>query len=168
MRILPLLIVGAVVFYSCDKKESSAEETQEITVSTGDSDNVLEDTISANASTEIIEVDQNFVPSKVPIATPFPAGISKSNGEPALNPAHGQPYHRCEIAVGAPLNSAPQQNPAPQAVAPQQNSVNNNININPVFPSPVPAQTTSKKPALNPAHGQPHHRCDIEVGAPLS
>ena len=24
-----------------------------------------------------------------------------------MNPAHGQPGHRCDIAVGAPLNSAP-------------------------------------------------------------
>lgn len=24
-----------------------------------------------------------------------------------MNPAHGQPGHRCDVAVGAPLNSAP-------------------------------------------------------------
>jgi hypothetical protein len=27
---------------------------------------------------------------------------------PGMNPAHGQPGHRCEIAVGAPLNSKPE------------------------------------------------------------
>lgn len=167
MRILPLLLASSVLFFSCDKKESSAEETQEITVSTSDSENALADTISANPSAEIIEVDQNFVPSKVPIATPFPAEVGKSNGQPALNPPHGQPYHRCEIAVGAPLNNAPQQNSAPQFV-PQLNSANNTINPNTISPSPVPGKAISTKPALNPAHGQPHHRCDIEVGAPLS
>lgn len=26
---------------------------------------------------------------------------------PALNPPHGQPNHRCDIPVGAPLNSSP-------------------------------------------------------------
>jgi len=26
-----------------------------------------------------------------------------------VNPAHGQPNHRCDIAVGAPLNSKPTQ-----------------------------------------------------------
>lgn len=177
MRILPLLIASSVVFFSCDKKESSAEETQEITVSTSDSENALGGTISANPSAEIIEVDQNFVPSKVPIASPFPAEVGKSNGQPALNPPHGQPYHRCEIAVGAPLNNAPQQNPAPQLVPPQNsapqfvpqlNSANNTINPNPISPSPVPGKAIGTKPARNPAHGQPHHRCDIEVGAPLS
>ena len=168
MRILPLLLVSAVVFYSCDKKSSSSEETQEITVSTPDSENGLGDTISAMVSTDIVAVDQNSVPSTAPIATPFPAGISNSNSEPTLNPAHGQPYHRCEIAVGAPLNSALQQNTATQVVAPQLNSANTSINTNPISPSPFPAKATSPKPALNPAHGQPHHRCDIEVGAPLS
>ena len=166
MRILPLLLASAVVFFSCDKKSSSTEETQEVTVSAPE--NVLEDTISAKPSTDLVAVDQNFTPSEVPIATPFPAGISESTGKPALNPAHGQPYHRCEIAVGAPLDGAPQQSPAPQAVAPKLNSANTSINANPVFPSPVPAKATGPKPALNPAHGQPHHRCDIEVGAPLS
>ena len=104
MRIVPLLLASAVVFFSCDKKSSSAEETQEITVSTRASENVLGDTISANASAGIREVDQNSVPSTAPIATPFPAGISNSTGEPALNPAHGQPHHRCDIEVGAPLS----------------------------------------------------------------
>jgi hypothetical protein len=26
-----------------------------------------------------------------------------------MNPSHGQPGHRCDIAVGAPLNSKPTQ-----------------------------------------------------------
>lgn len=60
----------------------------------------------------------------------------------ALNPAHGQPGHRCDIAVGAPLNSAPT----------------------------IKVPTDSVKApgnGLNPAHGQPGHRCEIAVGAPL-
>ncbi len=168
MRILPLLLASAVVFYSCDKKESSADETQEITASTSGSENVLADTIAANASAGITGVDPSSVPSRGPIATPFPAEGSKSNGEPALNPEHGQPYHRCEIAVGAPLNNAPQQNTAPQVVVPQQNPVNSTINTTPVPKFQVPANATGTKPALNPAHGQPYHRCELAVGAPLS
>ena len=35
--------------------------------------------------------------------TPLPANV---NGM-GLNPPHGKPGHRCDIAVGAPLNSAP-------------------------------------------------------------
>ena len=91
--------------------------------------------------------------------------------KPALNPEHGLPYHRCEIPVGAPIDSAPTQNAAPQVV-PQQTAVNNSFNTNPISPSlapsSAPVQATGPKPANNPAHGQPHHRCDLEVGAPLT
>jgi hypothetical protein len=66
----------------------------------------------------------------------------------ALNPKHGLPGHRCDIPVGAPLNSPPG-NPAP-AQAPAV---------------VMPQQSGSVK--LNPQHGQPGHRCDIAVGAPL-
>ncbi|GGG44830.1 hypothetical protein GCM10007332_02890 [Epilithonimonas arachidiradicis] len=83
-----------------------------------------------------------------------------------MNPPHGQPYHRCEIAVGAPIDSAPTQNVAPQQAAPSI------LNPNPapaVSATPAaPVQAFGPKPALNPAHGEPHHRCDLAVGAPLS
>jgi hypothetical protein len=74
----------------------------------------------------------------------------------ALNPAHGQPGHRCDIAVGAPLNSAP-------ATAPQ-------VQTAPV----VTTQSASTVPSvssgtarINPPHGQPGHDCSVQVGAPL-
>lgn len=70
-----------------------------------------------------------------------------SNGDVALNPAHGQPGHRCDIPVGAPLNSA---------------STNSSTNAQ----SGTPVKN-SDGVALNPPHGQPGHRCDIKVGDPL-
>tara|TARA_A100001015_G_C15044852_1_gene742836 strand:+ start:5674 stop:6156 length:483 start_codon:yes stop_codon:yes gene_type:complete len=99
---------------------------------------------------------------------------STDGNRPALNPAHGEPYHRCDIQVGAPLDSpAPVQPAAPQVI-PQQASVSNNFNTNPIAPSAAPAPSVSStsslgpKPALNPPHGEPHHRCDLQVGAPLT
>ena len=84
--------------------------------------------------------------------SPLPQTINLGNntiGAPAatgpVNPAHGQPGHRCDIAVGAPLNGA-----AP---------------LTSTTPPAAPAPTSK---ALNPAHGQPGHRCDIAVGAPLN
>jgi hypothetical protein len=68
-------------------------------------------------------------------------------GDIAINPAHGLPGHRCDIPVGAPLNSLPTKN-------------NNNTKSG----SPV---INSAEVKLNPAHGQPGHRCDINVGDPL-
>jgi hypothetical protein len=80
-----------------------------------------------------------------------------ASGTAGLNPAHGQPGHRCDIQVGAPLNSAPAQ-PA--------NTTAPGVTVNPA-PATAPASTGSQA-GLNPAHGQPGHRCDIAVGAPLN
>lgn len=93
-------------------------------------------------------------PSKPAATQTAPAANTTSM---ALNPAHGQPGHRCDIAVGAPLNSAPA---ATTPAAPTQTAPV-------VMPTqPAPATGTATGP-LNPAHGQPGHRCDIAVGAPL-
>jgi hypothetical protein len=70
----------------------------------------------------------------------------------ALNPEHGQPNHRCDIAVGAPLNSPTTNQPA--APAPST----------PTLSLPV---NTSGSVSLNPPHGEPGHDCAIPVGQPL-
>ncbi|MFM2139710.1 MAG: hypothetical protein RJA57_2017 [Bacteroidota bacterium] len=77
-----------------------------------------------------------------------------------LNPAHGEPGHRCDIAVGAPLDSKP----APAATVPVAAPATTSP---PPAPAPAPSITTTA-PGMNPAHGQPGHRCDIAVGAPLN
>lgn len=90
-----------------------------------------------------------------------PLKIDTETGAPALNPPHGQPFHRCDIAVGAPLNS-----PANQTQPTQ---------VQPNTSQPIPTQQapvvvtnpSGVKPKTNPAHGQPFHRCDLQVGAPL-
>jgi uncharacterized lipoprotein len=83
-----------------------------------------------------------------------------TNGSVALNPAHGQPGHRCDISVGAPLNSAPANS--------NSNTGQTQPVIMPTTPAPSPAPATGGTGAKNPAHGQPGHRCDIAVGAPLN
>ncbi|MDR7208366.1 hypothetical protein [Flavobacterium piscis] len=84
-----------------------------------------------------------------------------------LNPAHGQPGHRCDIAVGAPLNSAPTQGQTTTAQPTQT------VQVNPNQKNVVTTTTTTVVPAkvakgMNPAHGQSGHRCDIPVGSPLN
>ena len=157
MRILPLLIASATLLYSCDKKEASTTENAAITATATDSTNVS----VAKTSADITSQDATAVAANTP------------SDKPALNPEHGMPYHRCEIAVGAPIDSAPTQQAPPQVV-PQQTAASNSFNTNPISPSlapssaPASVQATGPKPANNPAHGQPHHRCDLEVGAPLT
>ena len=85
---------------------------------------------------------------------------TEENKAVALNPPHGQPNHRCDIAVGAPLNTLPTPSsllkPTQQTPTTTTNSVQSTTNNN-----------TGIKPATNPAHGQPYHRCDLKVGDPL-
>lgn len=85
------------------------------------------------------------------------AQASKAMPSAGLNPAHGQPGHRCDIAVGAPLNSPPATTTAPQ------------VQTVPAQPIAAPASTAPADPnaKLNPPHGQPGHDCSIAVGAPL-
>lgn len=80
------------------------------------------------------------------------------------NPAHGQPNHRCDIPEGAPLNSPPGTGAQP-VVTPAGGGT-----------SPVSVQPAAQPPQqtapgfsgkANPAHGEPGHRCDLDVGAIL-
>ena len=94
---------------------------------------------------------------------------STTGTKTGLNPAHGQPGHRCEIAVGAPLSSAPAVTKAPaNNVAVQSNGLPEKISVPAVATVPsAPAPAAATGSGLNPAHGQPGHRCEIAVGAPL-
>lgn len=75
-----------------------------------------------------------------------------------MNPSHGQPGHRCDIPVGAPLNSPiATSSAAPQVVSNKTMTVTPN--------TVTPTQTPK---GMNPPHGQPGHRCDIPVGSPLN
>ncbi|MBL7702639.1 MAG: hypothetical protein JNM14_10325 [Ferruginibacter sp.] len=78
---------------------------------------------------------------------------------PGMNPPHGQPGHRCDISVGAPLNSKP----APPATAQPTT-----VNAQPQVTMKEVPTTTKTAPGMNPPHGEPGHRCDIAVGAPLN
>ncbi len=112
--------------------------------------------ILAGATIIAVVMDQRNEAAKPAISTQgtsaLPAQVGGENL--SLNPAHGQPGHRCDLAVGAPLTNA-DGTPVP-AANPQ------NIQSKPVNPATVPSGLK-----VNPPHGQPGHRCDIQVGAPL-
>lgn len=109
-------------------------------------------------------------PTAAPVVVNNPVTTTSASGP---NPEHGKPGHRCDINVGAPLNSKPNATTATtqpvintqpvvnaQSVIPAKTPV---INTSPV--KTAPATTTA--PGMNPEHGKPGHRCDITVGAPL-
>lgn len=136
--IFSLLLLFSLVLTSC-KKEGA---TNENTVGTELLTTVHTDSIPINNDTQ-----QTL--------------DSESSKEVKLNPPHGQPGHRCDIAVGAPLNTPV--NPGSfyqQPVIPKATQT----------AAPVSNQVTTPntpRPKLNPAHGQPHHDCKIKVGDPL-
>lgn len=126
--LLLLVMTTATLFTSCKDKETTVDQSSET---------VQEATLDQKK-----QMLENVVPGN--------STNSNSGNMAGINPEHGQPGHRCDIPVGAPLNGAP-------AASPQ------------VTPVQSPANTTPIKVAdgLNPPHGQPGHRCDIKVGDPL-
>lgn len=98
--------------------------------------------------TAVVQPKQAAVPQPVP-APAVP--VANTTGK-KLNPKHGEPGHRCDIAVGAPLDSKP------VALA----------KTTPVQPTVTQVSNIKVGKGLNPPHGQPNHRCDIAVGAPLN
>lgn len=152
IKFLPSLVL-LLVATSCGN--SSDEETTTTPVNTS---SAVQPAATNGADTaRIMPVQQQPVVNTV---TPVNAGNQPSApviSKAGLNPAHGQPGHRCDIPVGSPLDSKASQ---PATITPKPSPAAPVINTN---PAPGGAAT-----GLNPAHGQPGHRCDIAVGAPLN
>ena len=165
-RLKKILAVGIISLFaiSCsDKKEieptileSESKKATETTETAANTPSVVAANPVAAANGQ-----QTITPIPAPVATTVNAQPQKV--APGMNPAHGEPGHRCDISVGAPLNSPPGKAPAPAAAAPQ--------------PMPQPQTVTPVKPAgpvpnpmnlaVNPAHGEAGHSCAIAVGAPF-
>ena len=100
----------------------------------------------------------------------MPQAVAQAPVKAGMNPAHGQPGHRCDIAVGAPLNS-PATKPASTTVNPGKASFTTTTVQNPTAASGVPdllkPNATPTAPGMNPPHGEAGHQCGVAVGAPL-
>ena len=176
--ILLFLLGSSLFFTSCKKTEEAPAPNEQKT----------ETTAETPATNDVSNVTTTPAPAATQTATP-------AGQPPKLNPPHGQPFHKCEIAVGAPLDGSAaaqgttpvpvqqntpksffktvqaeqQANPtqpivnAPQPTQPTQQT----LRAKPTATSATTTNTTGPKPKNNPAHGQPHHRCDIKVGDPL-
>lgn len=107
--------------------------------------------LNSQSSTSLSDTLRDTSRSTLPTITNNTTGTSNTK----VNPEHGQPGHRCDIAVGAPLNSTP----APITQQTQPAPINQ--------PQPATPKFTTAT-GMNPEHGKPGHRCDIGVGTPLS
>lgn len=165
--ILSLVIVSA--FTGC---ESSEEETTTTVAPPPPPAAVVTAPVTNSADTLLVKpVNPNItqVPVQTPVTQVLPPLINMASA-PKLNPAHGQPGHRCDISVGAPLlqGGAPTAAAAQAAPAPQQQPQPVQMIVPPPPPPVMRATTPATGKMVNPAHGQPGHRCDIAVGAPLN
>ena len=77
-----------------------------------------------------------------------------------------------ETAAGTQPPTTPA---AGQSVTSSDSPVQQVSDVNPITPvqtattsTGLPATATTSTAGLNPAHGQPGHRCDLAVGAPLN
>lgn len=118
----------------------------------------------ANGTAAVVQPNQMQMQPQVQTITQ--SAVAKTVTPKGMNPPHGQANHRCDIAVGAPLNSKPTAATTP---APTSGEVSKNITVQPPVPallSPSSANTETPE-GMNPPHGQAGHLCDIAVGAPL-
>ncbi|RYZ50540.1 MAG: hypothetical protein EOP49_13765 [Sphingobacteriales bacterium] len=146
------IALAAVILASCNSEEKTQENQQSSAATTATLPVVDSGTGSAGASPVLTPVP-NTTAAQQPAAAVGGAG--------AVNPAHGQPGHRCEIPVGAPLNSAPAAGAA--GTAPTQSPM---MSQPQAMPQAAPASSAGGgKP--NPPHGQPGHDCAVPVGQPL-
>ena len=149
----------ALSFASC----SDTAETKETTTEQEETDAMLLHTSPATPGAAGAQSATMVTPPAGTGQAQSVTGASTQAAKTAagMNPAHGQPGHRCDIEVGAPLDSKPTQPAQMQQSAPSAAPVQ----IQGAKPATAPAANTTGK--VNPAHGQPGHDCTIAVGAPL-
>lgn len=155
-NLLTLLFIIAFVLISC-KNEAENQTPKVIVPFTQVANTQANQTVTAPQPSILYQqngVNKNTATQTQPQTQTVAAPVKVAKG---MNPSHGQPGHRCDIPVGAPLNSPVAANSTtPQVVTNSGQTVT------------TTTMTTAKTPkGMNPPHGQPGHRCDISVGAPL-
>ncbi len=141
--VVAIAMVSIAFFAACGNGADNTNETQN------------QEAVSEYSLEESAESGVNLGTNSGEMIDPSAAPTGGS-GEVRLNPPHGEPGHRCEIPVGAPLDS----DPGNAAGLIQQQMIQDH----------APAQQTpsgGQNQRLNPPHGQPGHDCNVPVGAPL-
>jgi hypothetical protein len=164
--IFSTLLTFSLLFVSCKKEEEATTNTsskpKEIIMPR------VQPIPAQNYTQQPVVQNNTPVQSQQPTTNNQAAKMNQTPvvTKPGMNPPHGQPGHRCDIAVGAPLNSpkakpgtATTQQVTPTATTTQSTST-------PAILNPNTPQTVTA-PGMNPPHGQEGHQCGIAVGAPL-
>lgn len=170
-----LLLLSSLALFSCKKEEETSATNERTNVvpftqMTAAPATATPPTTSNNSAyvgkeekKESVMYQYKYTMVKNPNAV---ATTTKIVTPPGMNPPHGQPKHRCDIPVGAPLNSpVAKTTTAPKTTVVTTPAVASGSNV-PALLATTPEATPTPE-GMNPPHGQPKHRCDIAVGAPL-
>lgn len=165
IKVLPAFLILALTLTSCQNDAPQSGTTESETTGT----EAAPAPTSSGAATDVAGSPMLPAAAQTGASTPAAAAdAAAAKGSGKVNPPHGQPGHRCDIAVGAPLDgTAPASKPGATAAQPAPAGA---ASAAPTTITPKPAggaATTTTAPGTNPPHGQPGHRCDIAVGAPL-
>jgi len=164
---LPIVISSCFLF-SCNNSNIPAGKEEAIVPDSSIQQNMAP-SISSTAA-EMPETMDSGTAATSAAATPSSSPGQAAPSAAGMNPAHGEPNHRCDIPVGAPLDSPPTKTAAPGAGTPATPSISPGTVITPSGApgnAPVTAVPTATPPGMNPPHGQPGHDCAVAVGAPL-
>ncbi|MBY0487273.1 MAG: hypothetical protein K2P85_08835 [Flavobacteriaceae bacterium] len=181
-NILGLFVMVSLFLTSC-KKEEAPLENEATTESTVDTTAVAPAAPTQQASQVAAGPNMNSIMYSQPSGSSSTANTATTTTASApvvvgkgMNPSHGQPGHRCDIPVGAPLNSPPGKAPATQPSAsttissknPSGAVTSNGATITTTNNTPAPSVSPIvTAPGMNPPHGQEGHLCSVAVGAPL-
>lgn len=144
---IKLILVFTIVLSSCKNETEPKKESNTPVIPFTEVGNQMRNEAAAKATTQQSQT------------TTTPNQTTASKG---VNPAHGQPNHRCDIPVGAPLNS-----PSVPVKTTTKNTAAPAMKVTPVATTSENTSTTPTPEGMNPPHGQAGHRCDIAVGAAL-
>lgn len=153
-----LLVSTTIMFFSC-KKELDPQDSASI----GTNPQTESTPSSTENSVLTPSADANTVVSQPVTTQNSTVNSAAAKTLPGMNPPHGLANHRCDIAVGAPLNS-PIKSTAP---ATPVSTPTVQTPATPAILNSNSAPTTATLPGMNPPHGQAGHVCSVAVGAPL-
>lgn len=174
-KIVLSIVFLALGFVSCKKEEEATvvSSNPETSVFSDDFKGPTAAPTTPSATAPQVGTPMMTTPNgMVAPTTAQPVAVGKG-----MNPAHGQPGHRCDVAVGAPLNSAPAKTTTASTQSATITSAGStpgtvtkngatitttNNNIPATIAAPV-----ETAPGMNPPHGQEGHVCSVAVGAPL-
>ena len=153
---ITILSILAFILVSCKKEVETPPKAVIPFTQLNQTNNQAVTTNQPNSGKSLLYQQEGMNQNTTTTAQTVAAPTTTAKG---MNPAHGQPGHRCDIPVGAPLNTAV----AASKTATTQLVSKPNVTVTPAVTSTAP---TPK--GMNPPHGQAGHRCEIPVGAPLN